>query len=147
MMAHSVACTATDSKLRLRTAKTEAAKSLLGEPFDNATVADDFCRKIHINRFSKSTPAPAGDMPVLFINGDLDDRTPAQLAESARKGFAHSRLILVRNGGHELLPEEAIQRLVADFFVGKNEGEANVSLPPREFATITEAAHPPRHPR
>ena len=147
LMAHSIACTATDSDARLRIAKSEVPRSLLGEPFDNSTVAEGFCRQIHVDRFSRSTPSPAGEMPVLFIGGDLDDRTPVQLAESARKGFGQSRLILVRNGGHELLPEEGVQKIVQDFFAGKNGVEPNISLSAREFATITEAAHPPSHPR
>jgi pimeloyl-ACP methyl ester carboxylesterase len=147
LMAHSIACTATDSKLRLRIAKSEAPKSLLGEPFDNSTVSEGFCRQIHAGRFSKGTPAPTGEIPVLFITGDLDDRTPAQLVENARKGFTQSRVLLVRNGGHELLPELGVQKLVQDFFAGKDGGELNISLPPREFSTITEAAHPPSHPK
>ena len=147
MMAHSVSCTATDSTRRLEIAKTQSSKSVVGEPFDNAMVADDFCRKIHVTRRSKSTPAPAGEMPALFINGNLDDRTPVQLAEDARKGFVHGSLIVVSNGCHELLPEEAVQKIVADFLAGKNEPGATFSLPRREFATIAEAANPPKRPR
>lgn len=84
---------------------------------------------------------------MLFINGELDDRTPVQLAESARKGFPHSRLVVVRNGGHELLPGKAVQKLVADFFAGADSEEVEVALAPRVFATIDESAHPPSHPR
>jgi len=40
-----------------------------------------------------------------------------------------------------------VQKLVQDFFAGKDGGELNLSLPPREFSTITEAAHPPSHPK
>ena len=146
MMAHTIPCTATDSKTRLKIAKAQAPESLLGEPFDNAMVADDLCRQIHSHRRIKNRPIPSGDMPVLFITGDLDDRTPIGLAESASKGFVHSRQVIVGNGGHELLPEEQVQRMVANFFAGKEGADAKISFPRRTFSSITEAAQPPRHP-
>jgi pimeloyl-ACP methyl ester carboxylesterase len=147
MMAHSMPCTATDGSHRLKFAGAQAPPSLVGEPFDNAVVSDAFCRQIHSYRRTRSTPIPSGDMPVLFIGGDLDDRTPVALAEAALRGFAHGRLVVAANGGHELLVDGQVQELVARFFAGVEDPQTRISLPPRTFSTVTEAAQPPRRPR
>jgi hypothetical protein len=50
-----------------------------------------------------------------MISGSLDDRTPPDRAEAARKSFAASEHVIVRNGGHELLPEPKVQDVVVAF--------------------------------
>ncbi len=41
------------------------------------------------------------DIPILFIAGDLDARTPIANAEALRPGFPNSHLIVVENAGHD----------------------------------------------
>ncbi|HZP17920.1 MAG TPA: alpha/beta fold hydrolase [Terriglobales bacterium] len=144
MMAHSVVCTATESTNRLPVARAQVPKSLLGEPFDNAMVTDNFCQKIHVSHKTAAAPPPSGDIPVLFINGDLDDRTPLSLAKAAAKGFKRAQLFIVMNGGHELLPEPEIQTLIADYFADRELRNRPIALESRKFLTVEEAARPPR---
>jgi pimeloyl-ACP methyl ester carboxylesterase len=90
---------------------------------------------------------PSGEVPVLFITGDVDDRTPVSLAESALKGFPNGRSVVVRNGGHELLVEEPVRKVVADFVGGAEITNVKIELPARTFQSVVEAARPPRRPR
>lgn len=143
MMAHSIPCSGTDPANRLRRARGQASKSLLPEPFDNRVVTDEFCRDILSPRRSKKAPALSGDMPVLFVTGDLDDRTPIETAQTALKGFRRGRSVIVRNGGHELLVEEQVRKLVASFFQGDEVAQTNISLNQRTFMSVIEAAQPP----
>jgi pimeloyl-ACP methyl ester carboxylesterase len=146
LMSHSVVCAATDAGLRLKMAHAQTSSSLLPEPFDNLMVTDEFCRRIGAGGSQANIPPPKSDVPVLFINGDLDDRTPLSLTQTAAKQFRHSQVIVVKNGGHELLPEERIQEMVTRYFSGDDPGESP-TLPPRVFLSVSEAARPPQHPR
>jgi pimeloyl-ACP methyl ester carboxylesterase len=147
MMAHSAPCSGTDPANRLKSARQEASRSLLAEPFDNLVVADAFCREIGVRKRIRSQPAISGAVPVLFITGDIDDRTPVSLAESAAKTFPQAQSIVVRNGGHELLVEPPVREQVLSFLRSGEIGKAEIVLPPRTFPGTAEAAKPPARPR
>jgi pimeloyl-ACP methyl ester carboxylesterase len=147
MMAHSAPCSGTDPANRPRLARQEASRSLLAEPFDNSVVTGEFCREIGSTKRIRNQPVVSGAMPVLFITGDLDDRTPVSLAKSAAKGFPQAQSIVVRNGGHELLVEPPVREQVLGFLRNGEIAKAEIVLTGPIFPSMAEAAQPPARPR
>jgi pimeloyl-ACP methyl ester carboxylesterase len=79
----------------------------------------------------------SGEMPVLFISGTLDARTPPSNAEEVRQGFPNSEHIIIENGTHDddlLIVSPLILQGVLEFLKGDP-----VSVPrfeiERKFAT------------
>ncbi|HET9274440.1 MAG TPA: alpha/beta fold hydrolase [Gemmatimonadales bacterium] len=138
-------CSATGSEGRFRRASLEAPGSLLGEVFDNLPTAPGFCRDVGLDPGrAEDLPAQLIPGPALLVSGSLDDRTPPANAERARVYFARSRTVLVENGGHELLPDERIQALVAGFFASGRVPAGRLTFEPPRFLTLEEALLPPR---
>ena len=65
-------------------------------------------------------------------------------AERASGYFARARTVLIENGGHELLPDERIQELVAGFFASGRLPAGRLTFEPPRFQTLEEALLPPR---
>jgi pimeloyl-ACP methyl ester carboxylesterase len=138
-------CGSTAPDIRYREAAADTANSILGEIFDNRATAPDLCRDIGLR------PSPAGTMPdarlagpALFISGLLDDRTVPENAERARRYFVRSQTVTVENGGHELLPLDMVQSLVAEFFSSGRVSTERLTVAPPRFLTVAEALVPPR---
>lgn len=138
-------CASTAPEARYREAAADTAHSILGEVFDNRATAPELCRDIGLR------PSPAGTMqagrlagPALFISGLLDDRTIPDNAERARRYFARSQSVTVENGGHELLPLDAVQELVTEFFSSGRVSTERLTVAPPRFASVAEALLPPR---
>ncbi|MFC3816136.1 alpha/beta hydrolase [Lysobacter sp. GCM10012299] len=77
------------------------------------------------------------DVPVLFISGTLDGRTPPANAEALRPGFSNSRSLLVRGASHDnemWLGQAAIAEDIAGFLAGRPVSDAVLDLPPLVFA-------------
>lgn len=75
-------------------------------------------------------------VPVLFVSGTLDGRTPPANAEALLPGFKNGRHLIVENAGHDeqlfsLAPDLADAMLA--FFRGEEELPARISAPPIEF--------------
>ncbi|HEX8246119.1 MAG TPA: alpha/beta hydrolase, partial [Longimicrobium sp.] len=145
LFGRTVYCSAPASPQRERLARALAARAFFREVFDNVPESPDFCREIGIAPGTHATgPARPSPGAALFITGTLDDRTPAANAEAARRWFARSQSLAVENGGHELLPAEPVQALVAEFFSTGTVAQTPVVLPPPRFLSIAEALQPPR---
>lgn len=75
------------------------------------------------------------EVPVLFVSGDLDARTPPENVAAIRDGFPNGVHVLVENVGHpsrELrLPEFC--RLLVAFVRGEPVEDTTLALPPIEF--------------
>lgn len=73
----------------------------------------------------------ACDVPVLFVSGDLDARTPPENVEEIRGGFPNHAHVLVRNAGHESLemlsPE--FRELLLRFLAGGKVESRVIELP------------------
>jgi len=121
------------------------SRSIFGPSFDNFAADPAFCDALGGKRAiapprARSTIAA----PVLFITGDLDDRTPVGNDVVLAKEFSNSVRLIVANGGHELLPDRDVRAVVADFFAGREvRGRVLKDNPPR-FLSIDEAKQPPR---
>jgi pimeloyl-ACP methyl ester carboxylesterase len=147
LMARAVVCSSSgSSERRVRVVK-EAPGSLFGAPVDNHFITSPFCDALGTLVMPR-TPSSAvrSDRPALFITGTLDDRTPPQNADEARKGFRNGVHVKVENGGHELLPLDSVQRMVIDFFRGTPPSVTALHLLAPRYLSIEEARLPQRLP-
>lgn len=78
------------------------------------------------------------DVPVLFVSGDLDARTPPENVEEIRAGFSAGVHVLVRNTGHDSreLSSEDYRDLVRAFLAGEELEDMTIELPPFEFRPL-----------
>ncbi len=78
---------------------------------------------------------PKCDVPVLFVSGDLDARTPPENVEEIRAGFSNHVHVLARNAGHESIemmsPE--YRALLKDFLRGAKVESRTIELPAPRF--------------
>ncbi len=66
--------------------------------------------------------APRSDVPVLFVTGTLDCRTPLENAQDLTPGFAHAQSVIAEHAGHgDLLLPPGVQRAIQNFL---RDGEA-----------------------
>lgn len=145
MYGRAMYCSAPGRATRLALARRQAAGSLLGDVFDNVPTSPEFCRRIGIEPGVSGQPPPRPiHASALFIAGTLDDRTPLGNAEETRRYFTTAHLVVVENGGHELLPVDTVQSIVARFFATGTVGTSHIELPTPRYVTIDQALQPPR---
>jgi pimeloyl-ACP methyl ester carboxylesterase len=145
LMARALTCSARPSPARRAIVDASASRSMFGPAFDNFAADPAFCDAIGGTTPPPQAHAPAQlTVPVLFMTGELDDRTPVGNDVALATEFANSIRLVVANGGHELLPDRAVQAVVVDFFAGRDvRGRVLQDEPPR-FLSIAEAKQPPR---
>lgn len=76
------------------------------------------------------------DVPVLFISGTLDARTPPSNAEEVAAGFPHSHHLVIEGGSHDddlFLSSPVIYRTMLLFLAGETDLPRRVTLPPLRF--------------
>jgi len=98
----------------------------IGEGLGLADLGDGFRGPLH------------SEVPVLFISGTLDGRTPPANADALRPGFSNGHSLLVRNASHhnELWTgNPAIARNIVDFLAGRVVSDTVLDVPPPVFAT------------
>lgn len=145
LMARAITCSARASAARRAAVDASSSRSIFGPAFDNFASDPVFCDALGgTATASEARPAKRVAAPVLFITGELDDRTPVGNDVALAAEFTNSVRIIVPNGGHELLPDPAIRAVVVDFFAGRDvRGQGLRDNPPR-FLSIEEAKKPPR---
>ncbi|MGY1459609.1 alpha/beta hydrolase [Luteimonas sp. A534] len=77
-------------------------------------------------------------VPVLFVSGTLDGRTPPANAQALLPGFSDGRHLLVRGASHDdelWLGQSEIAGRIADFLAGRPVHDAVLEVPPPAFAT------------
>lgn len=145
LMARAITCSSRPTVARKTKVDASSSRSSFGASFDNFASDQAFCDALGgvapaIQPHAK-TLIPA---PVLFITGELDDRTPVGNDAVLAKEFANSVILTLPNGGHELLPYTSVREIIADFFAGRDvRGRALSDDPPR-FLSIEAAKQPPR---
>lgn len=79
------------------------------------------------------------DVPVLFISGTLDARTPVANAEEYRKGFSKSTHIIIDGAVHSdplFLSSPKIQEGMMEFLRGQSVTATKISAAPMKFAPL-----------
>ena len=130
-------CASGASPARLRRIELEAADpaNLLGDAA-NAPYPG-VCLACGVADLGDAFRAPFEcDVPVLFVSGDLDARTPPENVDELYGGFSRGVHVRVENAGHEslemLAPE--YRALLSDFVHGKEVQGRTITLPPPRFA-------------
>ena len=77
-------------------------------------------------------------MPVLFVSGDMDARTPPENVEEIRAGFSDHAHVLVEGTGHDAreLESEAYRELVREFLAGRAVESTTIRLPLPELRPL-----------
>lgn len=88
------------------------------------------------------TPVKA-DVPVLFISGTLDARTPVSNAEEYRAGFSNSTHLIIEGAVHSdplFLSSPKIKDVMLEFLRGAPLSTTRITLPPFKFAPLPVSA-------
>jgi pimeloyl-ACP methyl ester carboxylesterase len=76
------------------------------------------------------------EVPVLFISGTLDGRTPPENADAVRNGFPNSHRVLIEGAGHGndlFVSSPEIQRVMVEFMKTGKVVKNSIQLPPLQF--------------
>ncbi len=74
------------------------------------------------------------DVPVLFLVGDLDSRTPLRNAEELMEHLPNSHLIVVENAGHDVnFVQSGLRDAWSDFLAGREVTMTRVEAPKPKF--------------
>jgi len=82
---------------------------------------------------------PKSRIPVLFISGTFDVRTPVSNAEEVRKGFPNSEHLIIEGAVHSdplFLSSPKIKDVMLEFMKGQKVSTTRIALPPLKFAPI-----------
>jgi pimeloyl-ACP methyl ester carboxylesterase len=83
------------------------------------------------------------DIPVLFISGTLDARTPVSNAEEYRRGFPNSTHLIIEGAVHSdplFLSSPKIKDVMLEFMKGAPVSTTKITLPPMKFASLKAVA-------
>jgi pimeloyl-ACP methyl ester carboxylesterase len=136
-MANAADCSAGWSDARMARARDEARGALFSSV--NLQWTSGVCKSLGVAAQGAADAARLwSTSPALFISGTLDTNTPPFQAEELRWGFPNGTHVVVENGGHETLPSEEVQSIVADFFKGEDVSARRVRLDPPRFMSVDE---------
>jgi len=124
-------CASYASSERLALIAQQKPHTLLGDainfPFP------DICSAIDAEDLGSEFRLPAiSDVPVLFISGDLDARTPIENAQQAALGFPNSQQVIIHGAGHgnELfLSSEKILKTMLEFMNNEKLSVTEIDVP------------------
>ena len=84
----------------------------------------EICQAWNVPDLGDGFRAPlTSDVPVLFVSGSIDGRTPPSNAAEVAAGFSNARQLLVERAGHD---ELATDPRIVDAILRFLRGEANV---------------------
>ena len=119
-MTYAMDCASGISPGRAERVKQERAEAFLGDLVDFPFPA--ICEAWGAPDLGPDFRAPVyADVPVLFVSGTLDGRTPVSNAEEVRAGFPHSQHLVVEGAAHataELATAPGVQEAMVTFLAG-----------------------------
>jgi len=126
--------TAARRELISRDAKSTLLEDLSNFPFP------DICEEWKAPDLGDQFRSPVtANVPVLFISGTLDARTPVSNAEEYRTGFANSTHIIIDGAVHSdplFLSSPKIKDGMLEFLNGRPVTVTKISAPPMKFAPL-----------
>ena len=129
-MSYVMDCASGASAERARHIQMEAQETLLGALID--LPFPEICDVWGNPDLGQAFRSPfTSEVPVLFLSGSLDGRTPPSNAEEVRAGFSHSHHLIVENGAHgdETLAAPGITAAIVDFLKGNPVSLMEAKLP------------------
>jgi len=134
-MSYMMDCASGQTAARRDLIEREAKDTLLGDLFNFPF--PDVCTAWNAPDLGDSFRAPVrSDIPVLFISGTLDARTPISNAEEYRKGFSNSTHIIIENAVHSdplFLSSPKIKEGMMEFLRGQPVTTTKIAAPPMKF--------------
>ena len=130
-------CSSGVSPSRMKTIKKEEPGSLVGGIIDFPFPG--VCAPWRATDLGPAFRSPIrASIPVLFISGALDGRTPASNVEEIRKGFPNSHHLIVENAGHvdTTMFTPKTKELMVEFLKGKSLSIDKVPADPLAFAPL-----------
>lgn len=126
------------SPTRRKQIQREAKQTLLGDVMDlpHPFVCDAWGNPDLGEAFRKHTKSR---LPVLFISGTFDVRTPVSNAEEVRRGFANSEHLIIEGAVHSdplFLSSPKIKEVMLEFMKGQKISTTRITLPPLKFAPL-----------
>lgn len=128
-------CSSGASAERLALIEAQAATAILGDAGNIGIRAD--CAHWPVEDLGDEyRSAVASDVPVLFISGSLDIKTPPSNAEEVRQGFPNSHHLIIDGGSHDddlVFSSPVILETMLAFLRGESGLPERVTLPPIRF--------------
>lgn len=122
MMSIAMDCASGATEARLRMIETQSKGAVLGGVINEPYPA--ICSSVGIPDLGDDFRKPVvSDVPVLFISGTLDGRTPVSNAEAVIPGFRNSSHLIIDGAGHSddlFLSSPKIEETMSSFFAGKD---------------------------
>lgn len=138
VMSYVTDCSSGASSKRRKTVAREAKNTLL----ENAADIEfpDVCAAWgNPDLGEKFRASVKSNVPVLFISGTLDGRTPISNAESARRGFPNNTHLIIEGAWHSdplFLSSPQIKDAMLEFMRGVPVSTTKITLPPLKFAPL-----------
>jgi pimeloyl-ACP methyl ester carboxylesterase len=136
-------CSSSASAERWERIKREEKDSLAGAVIDFPF--PDVCEAWNAPDLGSAFRSPVeSSVPILFISGGLDGRTPASNAEEVRRGFPNSHHLIVENAGHvdATMFTTKTKEVMVDFLLGKPVTIDKIPAPPLEFMPLKKNENP-----
>jgi pimeloyl-ACP methyl ester carboxylesterase len=131
-MAVAMDCASFASAARLERIRRETGSAILGAAIDFPFPA--ICEGLKLPRLGDEFRAPLrSPLPVLFVSGEMDARTPVSNAEEVAAGFPNHQHLIVANAGHGILGYPELTPAVMAFLHGQRIPQSRVSFPKWEF--------------
>ncbi len=144
-MSYMMDCASGITAARREKIKNEAKETLLEElsnfPFP------DVCEEWKAPDLGDTFRSPVrSDVPVLFISGTLDARTPVSNAEEYRVGFPNSAHLIIEGAVHSdplFLSSPKIKDVMMEFMKGLPVSTTKITLPPMRFMPLKAPGNSP----
>ena len=137
-MSYMMDCASGQTAARREQVAREAKGTLLEDIFN--WPFPDICEEWKAPDLGDAFRSPLrSDVPVLFISGTLDARTPVSNAEEYRKGFANSTHMIIEGAVHSdplFLSSPKIKDGMMEFLRGQPVKETKISIGPMKFAPL-----------
>ena len=116
----------------------ESKETLLANLADQ--IFPDVCEGLGSSDLGDAFRAPVkSDVPVLFISGTLDARTPISNAEEYRAGFTNSHHLIIDGAVHSdplFLSSPKIKDVMLEFMKGQKPSTTSIQLAPFKFTRL-----------
>ena len=131
-------CASGASAERRRRIESESKETLLANVADQ--IFPDVCEGLGSPDLGDAFRAPVkSDVPVLFISGTLDARTPISNAEEYRAGFTNSHHLIIDGAVHSdplFLSSPKIKDVMLEFMKGQTPSTTSIQLAPFKFTRL-----------
>jgi pimeloyl-ACP methyl ester carboxylesterase len=121
-------CASYASAARLERIRRETGSTILGAAIDFPFPA--ICDGLNLPRLGDQFRAMLrSSVPVLFITGEMDGRTPVSNAREVAAGFSNHQHLVVGNAGHGILGYPELTPAMMAFLRGQPIPQSSVSFP------------------